>query len=47
MLHTFTSTAYEVADFNYTNLVNYNFLRIAEAEELANSIMHWKTIDLT
>ena len=47
MLHTFTSTAYEVADFNYANLVNYNFLRIAEAEELANSIMHWKTIDLT
>lgn len=47
MLHTFTSSAYEVADFNYVNLVNYNFLRIKDAEDLANQIMHWKTVDLS
>lgn len=47
MLHTFTGTAYEIADFNYNNLVKYNFIRLQEAEQLANSIMYWKTIDLS
>ena len=46
MLHTFTTSAYEIADFNHNNLIKYNFLRIAEDEDIANSTLYWKTIDL-
>ena len=30
MLHTFSSTAYEVADFNYTTLGEMGFISIAD-----------------
>jgi len=32
MLHTFTGTAYEIADYNYNNLINYNFLPLNKGE---------------
>jgi hypothetical protein len=27
MLHTFTSTAYEMAEYNFSNLVKFNFFK--------------------
>jgi len=32
MLHTFTATAYEVADFSYSNLNSFGFISIDDPE---------------
>ena len=44
MLHTFNSTAYEIADCNYKNLNNYNFISIKEPEFIQD---RWMTVDLS
>lgn len=44
MLHTFNSTAYEVADFNYENLAKYNLILINKNEK---QYMRWETIEFT
>lgn len=43
MLHTFTCTAYEIAEFNYTNLNTYNLISV-DSEPL--TVMRWVTVDL-
>lgn len=43
MLHTFNCTAYEVADYNYNNLVKYGFI---STENSQVPKMMWKTIRL-
>lgn len=43
MLHTFSSTAYEVADMTYNNLTNYG---IIEASDASVSYMRWKTVGI-
>ena len=35
MLHTFTSTAYEIADYNIANLKLYNFIKTVSTENIA------------
>ena len=42
MLHTFNSTAYEIADFNYENLAKYDFIHIDNGEK---QYMRWETIE--
>lgn len=44
MLHTFSCTAYEVAQFNYQNLNNYNFISLKDPEV---SQIRWETIMFT
>ena len=46
MLHTFTSTAYEVADFNYSNLFNNEFLELKDSEKEKNAVIYWTTVNL-
>lgn len=41
MLHTFSGTAYEVADFTYNNLSSYGFI---ETQGTETSRMNWETI---
>lgn len=43
MLHTFTATAYEIADFTYNNLNDYGFIHLTDPE-IAR--MRWETIIL-
>lgn len=43
MLHTFNCVAYEVADFNYKNLIFYNFIQVNEFD---NKQLRWETIQL-
>lgn len=43
MIHSFSSTAYEVADANYTNLLKYGFLKVSEPSDY---VPLWKTFDL-
>lgn len=43
MLHTFTCTAYEIAEFNYDNLSTYNLISV-DSDPL--TVMRWVTIDL-
>jgi len=43
MLHTFTSTAYEIDAFTYDNLVNHNLLSSTEA---SFTITQWATVEL-
>jgi hypothetical protein len=45
MLHTFSCTAYEIADFTYDNLKYYNFISSEEINK--NNILHAYSIDLT
>ena len=40
MLHNFTSTAYEIAEFNYENLVKFGFIK---AEAPSDYVGMWKT----
>ena len=47
MLHTFSSTAYEIADFNYDNLINYKLLMLSEPEDQVNATMYWTTVELS
>lgn len=42
MLHTFSSTAYEIAECNYTNLNSFGFLHL---EVPSNERLRWSTID--
>jgi hypothetical protein len=44
MLHTFTSTSYEIADYNYDVLKNMGFIK---PEEQNNERLQWKTIEFT
>lgn len=44
MLHTFTATAYEIADFTYNNLNDYNFIHLTDPEVAR---MRWETITLS
>lgn len=44
MLHTFSATAYEIADFNYNNLNSYNFINI---QDPSIKTMRWETIEFT
>lgn len=39
MLHSFTSTAYEMADFTYENLINYGFITTNEPEAYEKNYM--------
>ena len=41
MLHSFSCTAYEVADFNYDTMVNMNFINL---ENHINTAMRWETM---
>lgn len=43
MLHTFSSTAYEVADFNYSNLIELGFISL---EIDIVDLLDWHTIEL-
>ena len=43
LLHTFNSTAYEVAEFNHKNLCDLKFL---DPSEPNNLIVNWMTVDL-
>ena len=44
MLHTFNSTAYEIAECNYDNLAKYDFIHIDQNEK---RYMRWETIEFT
>ena len=44
MLHSFSSTAYEIADFTYDNLIK---LGIIEKTSLNYNFLLWKTINLS
>lgn len=44
MLHTFNSTAYEIAECNYENLGKYNFIHLDYEEK---QYMRWETIEFT
>jgi hypothetical protein len=44
MLHTFTCTAYEIAEFNFDNLERYGFIN---PEEKLTVQTRWLTVDLT
>lgn len=41
MLHSFTTTAYEIADYNYKELNNYNFLSVKDPSKQQ---MRWETV---
>lgn len=43
MLHTFTCSAYEIAESSYENLDKYNFIQIEQASEKQ---LRWETIEL-
>lgn len=42
MLHTFSATAYEIADFNYENLINMNFIVLNDKDKQS---MQWETVE--
>jgi len=44
MLHTFNSTAYEIAELNYDNLLKYNMINIIPYQN--QELFSWHTIDL-
>lgn len=44
LLHTFSSTAYEITDFNYTNLRKYNFIK--EKNQSNVTYTRYKTVNL-
>ena len=43
MLHTFTCSAYEIAESSYENLDKYNFIQI---EQTSEKQLRWETIEL-
>jgi hypothetical protein len=43
MLHTFSSTAYEIADYNYKTLGEMGFITIDEG---SMTTLQWETVDL-
>jgi hypothetical protein len=43
MIHNFTATAYEVAEFSYDNLVFYNFVA---SNKIDKAQMKWETVEL-
>lgn len=45
MLHTFSSTAYEIADLNYDNLLEYKMIDITPYQN--QELFGWHTIDLS
>ena len=47
MLHTFSCTAYEIAEFNYNNLINYNLITLSQPDSSVNTTMYWTTVDLS
>ena len=45
MIHSFSSTAYEIADYTYVNLLKYNFVPRKEIRQ-KNKIILWKQEDI-
>ena len=45
MLHTFSCTAYEVADFDYETLVDMNFIKLQD--DIRNYSYQWHTKSFT
>lgn len=45
MLHSITGNAYEIADFNYENLYNMNFIQWEDVSD--NKITRWMTVPLS
>lgn len=43
MLHTFTSTAYEIADFTYSNMQDLGFISV---QDLIHTQQRWSTVEL-
>lgn len=43
MLHNFSGTAYEIAEFNYKNMIEYGFIRLDNTHDIQ---MKWETIEL-
>lgn len=43
MLHTFNSTAYEIAEYNFDNLIKYGFIKV---DEPSNQILRYSQISL-
>ena len=43
LLHSFNGTAYEIDEYNYPNLIKYNFTNIIDNSDITFS--HWKTIE--
>lgn len=43
LLHSFNSTAYEVANYSYDNLINYNFVNIVNNSDI--QFLSWKTVE--
>jgi hypothetical protein len=43
MIHNFTTTAYEIAEINYKNMLKYNFIELESKERFQ---MRWKSIPL-
>ena len=43
LLHNFSATAYEIADYNYNNICNYNFIN---TKNYNNNILNIMTVDL-
>jgi hypothetical protein len=43
MLHTFTSTAYEIADYTYSNMQDLGFVNI---QDLVAVTQKWSTVEL-
>jgi hypothetical protein len=41
MLHNFTSTAYEIAEYNFNNLRNYGFI---VTKDLTIKTIRWETV---
>lgn len=44
LLHNFSGTAYEIAEYNYKNLIKYGFIRTGDYDKL---ITQWETINVT
>lgn len=43
LLHTFNGTAYEVAEYNYENLIKYNFVKVIQNQDI--QYLSWKTVN--
>jgi hypothetical protein len=45
LLHTFNGTAYEIADCTYENLIQNNFIKVINNDDI--QFLNWKTIELS
>lgn len=44
LLHTFNGTAYEIAEYNYDNLIKYKFAKVIQSQDI--QYLSWKTVEL-